>query len=304
MRSLAKKIIQRLPESTRDVLSEQGRRYQDRQYVRQGFVQFQCGPYTLQAPKNHQLLSLIKTQPLRDQCVGITAKYVTAKYPEASIVDIGANIGDTAAHIATYTSNKLILVEASDYFFEILSRNAKLFPNEVILKRTMISNGGEVRGSLHFRGGTAYFEERSDGQSQLQTERLCDVADKNTRFVKTDTDGYDVKILSDSLEWISTALPAILFENQLRTDEELIAVNGLFDALKKIGYEHFLVFDDPGYLVLSTDDIGILKNLNSYLLQRSKNKFSHGLNNFDIVCFHRDDEDISRQVHEWYETQR
>lgn len=138
-----------------------------------------------------------QSQPYRDLCVGITAKFVTEEYANATIVDIGANIGDTAAIIAQYTSAKIVLVEASDYDAGILTKNVRQFPNEIEIQRVFVADGKEVHGNLHYRCGTAFFEESSG--SSKETRRLCDIADENTRFVKTDADGFDVKIIRASL---------------------------------------------------------------------------------------------------------
>jgi FkbM family methyltransferase len=234
-------------------------------------------------------------------CVGIVAKFVASKYPDGTIVDIGANIGDTAAIIATYSSNKLILVEPSEYFCEILRRNVRQFPNEVVVRKTMVSTGRNMSGNLHHWGGTASFHEEQDGQEQVRTERLLDVADKNTRFIKIDTDGYDVEILTDSIEWLSVSRPTLLFENGIRNSHDLIAVNTLLDRLMKIGYEHFIVWDDPGFHLVSTTSVEVLKDLNRYLCKR----IEHGapsICNYDVLCVHRRDEDIYNAVREWYRT--
>jgi FkbM family methyltransferase len=302
MKRLIKKVLAKLPNSISQYLLECGKRIQDRVSVKQRFTQIKCGAFKLQSPKNHLLVGIYEAQPYRDLWVGIVSKYVSAKYPDGTIIDIGANIGDTAAIIASYSKCKLILVEASEYFFEVLARNVKQFPNEVVLKRTMISNGRAVSGSLHYRGGTAYFSETADGKAPVKTERLADVADDKTHFVKVDTDGFDVEILSGSLDWLAVERPAIVFENEIRNNKALLAVNGLLDELKGIGYEHFTVWDDPGLHIVSTSCVDVLKDLNRYLLKLSQGKFRNAICNYDILCIHRNDGDVYESVRAWYET--
>ncbi len=301
MRGLIKKVLAKLPEPVSEHLLERGKRLQDRKYLKQGFTQIKCGDFQLQAPRNHVLVGIHETQPYRDLCVGIVAKFISAKYPDGTIIDIGANIGDTAALIATNSKSKLILVEASDYFFEILARNVKQLPNEVVLKKTMISNGRAVSGSLHYRGGTAYFHESGDGEAEIKTERLADVADGKTHFVKVDTDGFDVEILSGSLDWLAVQHPAIVFESEIRDDKALLAVNALMDELNARGYEYFAVWDDPGLHIVSTSSVDVLKDLNRYLLKLSQDRFRSAICNYDVMCLHRDDADIYESVRSWYE---
>lgn len=302
MNSVMKTLLSKLPKPVYESLRQRRRRYRERRFLNQDMTQFDCGAFQLEIPRSHLLLSLHKSQPYRDLCVGVVAKFIGAKYPDATIVDIGANIGDTAALIATYFKGKLVLVEASDYFFEILTRNVKQFPNEVIVRKTMISDGEDVSGHLQHWGGTAVFTEGPDEPTTTRTERLLDVADENTRFVKIDTDGYDVQILADSLEWLAVKHPAILFENEIKDDKELVAVDSLLDELKRIGYESFIVWDDPGFHIASTTCVEVIKDLNRYLFKLTQDRFQHSLSNFDVLCLHRADDDIYRNVHEYYMT--
>ena len=107
------------------------------------------GAYEIEAPANHQILSLVKSQPYRELCVGITAKYVSAKYPNGTMVDIGANIGYTAAIMATYARNKLILVEGTSYYFDFLVRNTCQLSNEIVTKKALVADGSTLSGSFH-----------------------------------------------------------------------------------------------------------------------------------------------------------
>lgn len=64
---------------------------------------------------------------MRDQCVGFAAAQLSKKYPESTFMDIGANVGDTAAIMATHAKKRLILVEPSDYFFPFSSETPRDF---------------------------------------------------------------------------------------------------------------------------------------------------------------------------------
>ena len=300
-RKLVKKILPALPKPMQAYLTERGRQFQDRMYFRQGSARVRVGNFELDAPANHALFGFLKSQPYRDLSVGVIAKYVSAKYPNSSIVDIGANIGDTAAMIATHSNHKLILVEPSDYFFGFLERNIHQFPNEVVLKKTLVSTGRSLAGSLHYRGGTAYFDESPDGEMQFKTERLDEICDSNTRFIKVDTDGFDVEILAAGLEWLASQHPAILFENTVDNEKDLASTNALFDELGNIGYRNFVVWDDAGFHLISTTSIEGLKDLNRYLFKLKQHQYSQGMCNSDVLCLYRDDEDIYRDVRSWYE---
>src|SRR5438067_8208755 len=76
-----------------------------RDYTRQKLRPVNIGDFEIEAPANHPVFESQKTQPYRDLNVGISAKFAGRKYPDSSIIDIGANIGDTAAMIATHAKN-------------------------------------------------------------------------------------------------------------------------------------------------------------------------------------------------------
>lgn len=281
-------------------LREQKRRVANQRFFSQGVTSIQCGKYNIEAPEKHLLLELVKTQPYRDACVGIAAKYLSAKYPNGVMLDIGANIGDTAAIIATYAPNSLILIEASDYFHNFLVRNTTQFPNEVKILKTFISDGSEITGTLNHWGGTAFFQESSEEKLKIPTTRLCNIADANTCFIKIDTDGYDFKILIDSLEWLAHVHPAIIFENQIRDEQDLGLADYLFEHLVEIGYRFFVVWDDQGFHLVSTSSLDVLADLNYYMLRVFQNDGHKSIYNYDVLCLHEADKDIYLNVREWY----
>jgi FkbM family methyltransferase len=302
-RPLSASLKSFLPKRVYDLLRELRRQHRERRYFRQDFTSIQCGAYEIEAPKDHLLVSLLKSQPYRDLCVGISAKYVSAKYPSGSIVDVGANIGDTAAILATYTRNRLILIEGSDYFYDILARNVSLLPNDTIIKKTLVSDGSRLSGTFSHWGGTASFHEGTPGKTPLQSERLSEIADERTCFVKTDTDGYDFKILIDSLEWLASVRPAILFENQIRDAADRESADELYNRLRQIGYEYFIVWDDAGFHLVSTNSLDVLIDMNRYMFKVFQAEgHRKSIHNYDVLCLHQKDADIYEDVSKWYRT--
>ena len=291
-----------LPKRLYSGLKARLRQSLERSFFRQGFTKIRRGSFVIEAPDNHILVRLLKSQPYRDLCVGMAAKHISAKYPDGVIVDVGANIGDTAAIIATYSPNKLILLEASDYFFDILLRNTLQLHNEKIVRKVMVSDGNQVSGFFRHQDGSASLCEEADGKLQIKTERLCDIADYNTVFIKTDTDGYDFKIISDSLEWLASVHPAVLFENEIRTGLHLQDSNDLCARLMEIGYAYFIVWDDPGFHLVSTDSLEVIKDLNRYLFKVWQHEGPRSICNYDVLCLHHNDKDVYKNMCEWCRT--
>ena len=288
-----------IPSSLRRWTTGDTPRDQQKRFFAQKTAILHCGNFDLLSPESHLLFELQKIGPYRDLCIGISAKVICDKYPDASIVDVGANIGDTAAILASHVANKLILVEGSDYYYDFLDKNLHLFPNEIVPIKAMVSDGSEIQGELRHWGGTAYF--RHLGQEELSTPTLplAEIADGKTRFIKIDTDGFECSILNAALPWLEGQKPAILFENQLRDDNDLKQFNDLYDELANIGYRYFVAWDDPGFHILSTDSVEAVKDLNRYQTKIHSNNLPR-INNYDIICIHEIDQDIYAELTRWW----
>lgn len=289
----------RLPSSLRSWTVKEAPADQQKRFFTQKTAVLHCGKFDLLAPESHLLFELQKLGSYRDICIGIAAKIICEKYPDASIVDVGANIGDTAAILASYVDNKLILVEGSDYYYQFLEKNLLLFPNFVVPMKAMVSDGSLIQGELRHWGGTAYFKHLDDKKFTTPTLPLSDIADENTRFIKIDTDGFECSILNAALPWLEQQRPGLLFENQFRHDHELEQSNKLYDNLFKIGYRYFVAWDDPGFHLLSTDSVESIKDLNRYQYKIHSANCPR-INNYDILCLHESDAEVYTEVTKWW----
>lgn len=231
-------------------------------YRRRRPVEATVGSYRLRVPVGHPAVVNSADQPLRDRAVGLVAKHVVAQYPDASIVDIGANVGDTAAMIGSYVSAPLILVEPSNYFRSLLEANVRTL-NVRRIEAVLVGIQAPV-GDFHYWGGTAVFQP-DWGDVRYASKTLAEVADDDTRFVKIDTDGFDYVIVRGAVDWLETRHPAIYYEVDCGTAELLKDADGTVHALGRAGYRHFAVWDDRGLLVASTDSMDVVCQLHRYL---------------------------------------
>lgn len=152
-------------------------------------------------------------------------------------------------------------------------------------------------------GGTAKFIKNSNDQiNQINTEKLTNIIKKDTCFVKIDTDGFDVKIIHDNLDFFKKNKTSIIFENQISTQEDLQIVNSLFERLIANNYKFFIFWDDPGYHIVSTSSLNIIRNLNQYLLKVSNYKGPRNLYGYDVLCLQSNEEDIYNSISEFYKS--
>ena len=264
-------------------------------------VDVTIGKFTIKAPAHHLISQFMDDQPYRYLPVGISAGAVASKYPDASFLDIGANIGDTAAMMASHAANPLILVEASDYYHEILTKNARAIPNVRRIEFVFVStDDSPLTGRLHHWGGTAAFEAGGE-QPVGVTKRLSEVADTDTKFVKMDTDGLDFAILGSSAPWLSDSQPLLLFESDVSTAELYAQAQEAFSVLREAGYRWFIVWDDRGYHITTTDDFGVVEHLHLWLHKhRTARASPNAVYYFDILCAASADREIAEVVTRTY----
>lgn len=288
-----------LPTQVLKALQTLRHRYHGQKFLSQGSCVLTVGGIPLEIPERHPLPGLMADQPLRDQCVGVTAKFTAEKYPSATMIDIGANVGDTAAIIAESCSNPLLLVEASDFFHGYLIRNTPKLKNRVSVRKVFVADGADISGELFHWGGTAEWKESTESVA-IPTEKLGALTNDDVCFVKTDTDGHDFKILLAGIGWLADQRPVIVLESQVRNTDDLELSDQLLTELHRVGYNSFMVWDDAGFHLLSTTDPNVVMDTNRYLLQSEESGAKHRIYNFDIACFHQNDTDIFHKVSDWW----
>lgn len=219
-------------------------------YLRSGrYVVADVHGRQLRVPRGHPYApgGYAGQQPLRNRPLELIARALAAGSPNASILDIGANVGDTAVLLGS-GGNDLILVEPDPAFAHLLELNLDAIEG-VRRIETVVVSGREVRGGMSARAGTSTLVEH-EGARRLTSKTLEEVCDDDTRLIKIDTDGWDVEILRSGLGFLATCRPILYFELECRTRSAYDDARGLLDELTGIGYTRFGVWDDSGLLML------------------------------------------------------
>ena len=218
----------------------------------------------LLVPEGYALSQFQSQYRLYDRFLPELVKYID----NGVIVDVGANVGDTLYSIIQNCDNEIVCFEASEYFFDFLSKNLHSLPIDLKSK---------VRIYNYFIGTDLY---KGDLQHTLEgTAKLIDNYDTFTDFkmldnviskekislIKIDTDGYDFDVLSSALEIIKNDKPVLYWENYFDHNFQFESFNNIYSILNDIGYHTFYIFDNFGNLILSDVDINVLRSLNMYL---------------------------------------
>lgn len=207
-------------------------------------VRYPIGEIELELPLSHELPFYRKDHPQYSANVGRIAKELGGP-----VVDIGANVGDTAAIIRNETDVPILCIEGDDRFFAILRRNASRFEPPIELEHAFV--GAPAHGLVERGRGTARLV---PGQGTLPVKSLTRILEEHPRFaesalVKIDTDGFDVPIVLAELDLLARFKPVLFFEY----DPHLGADPAVFERLREIGYTRADVYENTGELARRAD---------------------------------------------------
>jgi FkbM family methyltransferase len=169
------------------------------------------------------------------------------------VMDIGANIGDSALQIIAGSGARVLCVEGDPYWADFLHRNVDPNPavtvEEILLlpEETTMAAASPVRDH-----GTTRFVDNSEGPGALPSATASELRLRNPdfdhmRLIKSDTDGYDVVLVpAVARAWLSSA-PVLFFE----FDPELSHKAGndpdkLWSELTALGYQRLAIWDNAG----------------------------------------------------------
>jgi FkbM family methyltransferase len=259
------------------------------------------GKYQITLPPGHKLDEYQKAFLNYDRKLPVIAALVDAKYPGAVIMDIGANIGDSAVAIRSVVGGPIVCVEGNSAFLPYLHANLKLLQgiNRVIpsfIRSVGTDLGFEIRttnGTAHLAHSNAPKLRKNSAHTVTVREMLAKNVDLGpVKLFKTDTDGSDFSILLGSLDCLAIDKPVLFFEfDPLIGNSTPLDAIAAVESLAKIGYRSVVIYDNYGnYLISAELTPELAKDLVANVVQRRA--AGGGAVYFDLCCFSDVDSDI------------
>jgi FkbM family methyltransferase len=205
------------------------------------------------------------------------------------IVDIGANVGDSAAAFVSGSPKQMLCIEPVTQFYSLLEKNAarlRAAGTNIICLNTCVGpegsaghiSAGQTTASLSTNGASTSFM-TLDSIAATRLPR-----DATIGMIKCDVDGFDSTALMSGLGVITRDQPLIYFECEVREKETLVRIRELCDRLASIGYDMFTLFDNFGLLMIENAPLDVVSNCLQYVYWQNEGRSTRCINYFDIAA--------------------
>jgi FkbM family methyltransferase len=257
-------------------------------------VDFSIGKSRLRLPLSHELPLYRKLFPEYALNLGRVSSHVARKYPDLRMIDIGANVGDSAAIVRMFSEIPILCIEGEPRFFELLKENTETLPGIEWEQAFVGAEGDYVRTVEVARGNAQIILSKDPGGARMSTlgELLAGHPHFATaKLLKLDAEGFDCKIIAAERERLRSNKPVLFFEYypwccQLAGHDAF----STFPLLSEIGYSTLLIYRNTGryFATLKLNQARALHNVHSGLVK------SRGF--CDVAAFHDEDEDIAEAI--------
>jgi len=175
--------------------------------------------------------------------------YSVKKRP-ITLVDVGANIGDTILLVESNCPGMIeefVCVDADPEFFAYLQNNLGGLHYGKLLLALLSSTNCMERTLVRTHAGTASAQGVEKTSSITLDSVLVDAGVRHVDVLKTDVDGLDGRVLLGAEEILQKYRPAVVFEwHPLLCRRTSRNWTDHFDALERSGYTRFIWFTKYG----------------------------------------------------------
>jgi len=260
--------------------------------VRDPIVAYRLNGYSLALPLSHDLPDNRRVAPIYGDNLRRLCEFLRARNGRLTMIDVGANVGDSWALSSPAEGDRHLLVEASERWSRLLERNAT-GASGVTRVRAMVSDRCErVSASVVVEHGNGRVVVGGRDAREIETVTVDALVARHPGFaradlLKVDVEGWDARVLRGAGTLLREAQPVLFFEHD---PAGTAAGEGdqVFHELAGLGYRRFLFYDHRGYLaaVVGAGEWGRVADLDAYAAQ-----LEHYY--YDVCVFHGDHADLA-----------
>lgn len=228
---------------------------------------------------------------------GRLAQSIAWKYPGMTLIDVGANVGDTIAVVKNVVDIPVIGIEGDEVTYSYLEKNSKSFSGVSIVK-TFLGEKSEAKNvNFEKSGWNATIIPDAAGGKEVKFKSLDEVMqeggfnDRQLKLLKVDVEGFDTIVLRGAGDIINKHKPVVFLEYN-RQNMKAINEEGLPTLLSfaAAGYNKAAFFDHKGTLVLATS---IQHTEEITYLHEYASSPRNLIGYYDICLFHEEDNDVA-----------
>ena len=239
-------------------------------------------------PWSHRLPDYAAAVPAYGQNVVRLAELLAVADSPLEVVDVGANIGDTALQILQHVDARILCVEGDPYWLRWLSANTDAHPHVTIVPGLLTPGAAPLAMTPLRRSGTTRFvtgdDDGSAGTLAVEELRLRHPDFGAVRLVKSDTDGYDVVLVPSLAAAYATSRPVLFFEYDLGLSRAAGNDPGqVWQELAALGYATVSVWGNFGEPVATLDVAALCAEADISKVTGSSATY------WDVAVAHRDD---------------
>jgi FkbM family methyltransferase len=249
-------------------------------------VEFDLDGTALQLPLSHRLPDYRRDFALFSANLGEVARLV-ADLGGRTMIDVGANVGDSVAIVKARAPEMAILcVEADPEYVPFLRTNTARWADvEIAAPVLLAERTGARAGALNRSHGTTRFV--ASQADSYATTSLDDLLRQRSRYstpalLKSDTDGFEGYVLSGASSLLATVRPVLFLEYH----PALLRAAGsdgleILAGLRTFGYDRIAFYDKFGVLLVRCRlaDEALLGDLHAYAATNPERRVDH----FDVV---------------------
>jgi len=220
------------------------------------------------------------------------ARRLAEAAPPLTVLDVGANVGDSALQILNAADGRVLCIEADTYYLDFLHRNVDADDRITVVESLLAVDEAAAATTAVRTGGTTRFVKGAelDAMASITPTALRDAHPdfSDLRLVKSDTDGYDVALVPAIAEAWSEARPVLFFEY----DPYLTRIAGydplsVWSRLDALGYEEVAAWGQSGSVVgrMTTAEAAARSDELEEFPAHRPNRRTY----WDVALAHRDD---------------
>jgi FkbM family methyltransferase len=248
-------------------------------------------------PWSHRLPDYATWGPRYGQNLVDVARLL-AERGSLTVLDVGANVGDSALQILHAADARVLCVEGDRAYLTFLHRNVDADERVTVVEVLLTPEDQESGRTAVRTGGTTRFVD-GRGEDAMPTVSAARLRAEHPEFadlrlVKSDTDGYDVELVPAIAEAWADARPVLFFEY----DPYLTRLAGLdpvsvWPRLERLGYRRVAVWDN-GAAPLGQSTTAEVAGQGA-VLDVPSNQRARGRTYWDVAVIH-DDDTAAREV--------